>query len=417
VARIRTIKPEFWQNEQLAGLHPESRLLAIALLNHSDDFGFFRGSVQLVRAACFPFDEDSSNVRRGLDELSNIGWIELRVASDGKVIGRVTNFTQHQRVDRAQESKLSGIFKDSKPFVEDSSNVRRTFVEGSLLEQGTGNRDQGKEEDQLKGNLSLGACPETESPAASEHADRTSGDEKGKAQVDVAEQKPPAKAKPPAEKPKLPALPPVLVFPCRGTPDSWGLQTAQVVRWCQQYPGIDIAAECRKAQAWVEASPTNRKTASGMNRFLVSWINRAANRPSFAQESRSGLRTAAGTGVESFAAERQRLGRRSRLFLTLKTELMLPEFYARHLSAEFDHLLTEEEGIKASIEALVSRGLATFDGQTVTMLSQQPPESQKPNVSAPPRIGSENHKPKGTERQGLVSLEDLISQTRKDKSA
>ncbi len=78
MARIRTIKPEFWQNETLAKLPAETRLLAIALLNHSDDHGYFQASPQLVRAACFPFSEDSVIVQRGLRELSNAGWIEVR---------------------------------------------------------------------------------------------------------------------------------------------------------------------------------------------------------------------------------------------------------------------------------------------------------------------------------------------------
>ncbi len=415
MARIRTIKPEFWQNEQLAGLRPESRLLAIALLNHSDDFGFFRGSVQLVRAACFPFDEDSSNVRRGLDELSNIGWIELRVAGDGKVIGRVTNFTQHQRVDRAQESKLSGIFKDSKPFVEDSSNVRRAFAEPSLLEQGTGNREQGEDllatEITHKGRSLLATSSATESSAAAETAARTGGDETKTGKVSF-----PDKSKQ-AEEPKAVALPPVLVFPCRGARKSWNLTEAQVAKWREQYPGMEVAGECRKALAWLEASPSKQKTSAGMPRFLVNWLNRCADRSGSAQESRSVAGTAPRTPIESFAAEKQRLGRRSRLYLTLKTELMLPEFYARHLSAEFDQLLTEEEGIKASIDALVSRGLATFDGQKVTMLAEQQTAGQPQIVSTPPRIGLENHKAKGPERQGLVSLEELIGQPRKDKSA
>ena len=71
----------------------------------------------------------------------------------------------------------------------------------------------------------------------------------------------------------------VLSFPCVGTgPGSWDLNEEQVARWMVAYPALDVLAECRKALAWIEASPTRRKTAGGMKRFLVGWLNRATDR-------------------------------------------------------------------------------------------------------------------------------------------
>lgn len=72
-----------------------------------------------------------------------------------------------------------------------------------------------------------------------------------------------------------PAEPPLLVFPCRGEPSSWGLSAEQVDKWQQLYEGLDVLAEARKALAWVEANGS--KTAGGMTRFLVTWLNRATN--------------------------------------------------------------------------------------------------------------------------------------------
>ncbi|HET9087157.1 MAG TPA: hypothetical protein VFN53_06530 [Acidobacteriaceae bacterium] len=44
----------------------------------------------------------------------------------------------------------------------------------------------------------------------------------------------------------------------------------------ETYPKIDVDAELKKAALWLMASPSRRKTRSGMPRFLVSWMNRAA---------------------------------------------------------------------------------------------------------------------------------------------
>lgn len=134
MARIRTIKPEFWQNEQLAALGQHARLLAIALLNHADDKGYFLASHQLVRAACFPFEEDSKNVLGSLQELSRIGYVETKNCG-GKQVGRICKFLEHQRIDKPQKSKLHDIFEANHEQIDDSKNVLGTLPERSKNDQ------------------------------------------------------------------------------------------------------------------------------------------------------------------------------------------------------------------------------------------------------------------------------------------
>ena len=75
------------------------------------------------------------------------------------------------------------------------------------------------------------------------------------------------------------ADPPVLTFETVGTGDrTWPLTERQVETWQEAYPGLDVLPECRQALAWLEANPTRRKTAKGMARFLVGWLNRAQDR-------------------------------------------------------------------------------------------------------------------------------------------
>jgi hypothetical protein len=157
--RIRTIKPEFWTNEQLALLSLHARLLAIALLNFSDDEGYFLGNASLVRASCFPFEDCSKNVLGSLQELSRVGYIEVRECS-GKTVGKVVKFRDHQRIDKPQTSRLAALFQSVEPEKtqgnnsenQDSKNIPGTFQEPSgktiRLEQGkeqgkgTGNRER-----------------------------------------------------------------------------------------------------------------------------------------------------------------------------------------------------------------------------------------------------------------------------------
>lgn len=63
----------------------------------------------------------------------------------------------------------------------------------------------------------------------------------------------------------------------KSTDRTWLLTDAQIGNWSATFPGVDVPAECRKAHAWVDASPARRKTASGMAVFLFQWLSRSQN--------------------------------------------------------------------------------------------------------------------------------------------
>ena len=132
MARIRTIKPEFWQDEDLAALDAETRLLAIGLLNHSDDEGYFKAHPALINAVVFPFSETSVNIHGMLMQLSNVGYLRLFEGVDGKKYGEVVGFTKHQKVNRPSPSKI----KPLESFTDNSLNPHGALTGGK--EQGTG---------------------------------------------------------------------------------------------------------------------------------------------------------------------------------------------------------------------------------------------------------------------------------------
>lgn len=71
---------------------------------------------------------------------------------------------------------------------------------------------------------------------------------------------------------------PVLTFPTVGTEKQWTLTKPFLEKLRSLYPSLDILAEARKALAWCIANPGRRKTARGMARFLINWLNKAADR-------------------------------------------------------------------------------------------------------------------------------------------
>ena len=57
MARIRTIKPEFWTSEQVMEVSPMARLLFIGLWNFCDDRGVHPASCKSLKAEVFPGDD------------------------------------------------------------------------------------------------------------------------------------------------------------------------------------------------------------------------------------------------------------------------------------------------------------------------------------------------------------------------
>ena len=123
MARIRTIKPAFFQHEELSSLSAETHLLAAGLLCHADDAGFFLANPKLVQAAVFPLRELSGEIPEMLRSLQRIGWIQVGTGNDGKRYGKVVTFLNHQRIRHPTPSVISNmeiVWEDSGEIPEDS---------------------------------------------------------------------------------------------------------------------------------------------------------------------------------------------------------------------------------------------------------------------------------------------------------
>jgi hypothetical protein len=143
VARIRTIKPEFWKHEDLSALPEPTHMLAAALLNHADDEGYFNANPGLVKSECCPLREPSVSIQDSLISLVKIGYLALYKGTDGKRYGKVVTFDDHQRVNRPTASKIKPLCT----VIEDSLNGHAYLTEPSPPEgrkEGKG-KEQGKE--------------------------------------------------------------------------------------------------------------------------------------------------------------------------------------------------------------------------------------------------------------------------------
>lgn len=161
MARIRTLKPEFWTSEQVMECSPNARLLFIGLWNFCDDAGIHPASAKTLKAEVFPSDDISAaDVQNLVDELTAQELLEEYEVA-GRRYWAVTGW-HHQRIDqptykhprpdgsvpagaarrRAEKRPAEPTDSVRQPIAERSENVRRALDERSPPE-GNGGEGSG----------------------------------------------------------------------------------------------------------------------------------------------------------------------------------------------------------------------------------------------------------------------------------
>lgn len=107
MARIRTIKPDAFASESLSEVPIPARWTFAGLWTMADDDGRLRDEPRLVKAHVYPLDDDvtAADVREHLDALEKVECIR-RYQAGGKAYIAVTNFRDHQRINRPSPSKI-----------------------------------------------------------------------------------------------------------------------------------------------------------------------------------------------------------------------------------------------------------------------------------------------------------------------
>lgn len=107
MARIRTIKPEFWTDEIIVQLPFQARLLFIGIWNFADDHGAIEESADRLRMQVFP-GEPSLDVDELIDLLVTADLLERFQNEEGKRVVQVRNWQKHQKVDNPGKSRVLG---------------------------------------------------------------------------------------------------------------------------------------------------------------------------------------------------------------------------------------------------------------------------------------------------------------------
>jgi hypothetical protein len=138
--RIRTIKPDFWDDEKMARLSLQANLLFIGMWNFSDDDGIIRKGANWIKSNVYPHREELrlSDVKSWIEELEKARLL-IPFVHNGEGYYIIRTFKKHQRVEKPQASKIpKEVFtKVLSEFCDKNKTILGSFGEESGSDTGT----------------------------------------------------------------------------------------------------------------------------------------------------------------------------------------------------------------------------------------------------------------------------------------
>ena len=144
MARIRTIKPEFWEDEKLAKLPVHARLLFIGTWNFADDNGVLLANPVLMKSHIFPYEDIGiSTISEWIDMLVENGML-IRTTYNGKDYLIIRKFLIHQKINR-KSIRINIPLPVVLQVIDEYNKTHGVLTEPSLQEreQGIGKRNNG----------------------------------------------------------------------------------------------------------------------------------------------------------------------------------------------------------------------------------------------------------------------------------
>ena len=143
MARKRMIDPNIWESEDFSTLSMLGKILFIGLFSLADDEGRGKANPAFIRSKLFPYTAEKvrvADIETALSEIAHSMSVTFYTV-DGSQYYALTHWENWQKIDRPSPSTIPAP-EDGEPFVEDSSNIRRGLDEDSLLIEKNKNRTE-----------------------------------------------------------------------------------------------------------------------------------------------------------------------------------------------------------------------------------------------------------------------------------
>jgi hypothetical protein len=154
MARIRTVKPKFWDDVKVGRLSRDARLLFLGLISQADDIGVVIGDPIWLKSKIFPYDQiQVQQFEKWMDELATLGFIRL-LSYNGDGFVYLPNFARHQVINRPNYDDLfipkNVIDNELHEITDDSVMIHGLISDQSVINHGTfteGKERKGEEEE------------------------------------------------------------------------------------------------------------------------------------------------------------------------------------------------------------------------------------------------------------------------------
>ena len=243
MARIRSIHPGIFTDEDFMGLSMAARCVLPGIWTEADDHGVFQWKPLTIKARLMPADHiDMTAI---LAELEAANFIKRFRDEAGREFGLIRNFRKYQRPKKphyvhpfpAEFSLYIGLSDTSSPSGENQGDVEGE--EPPQMEDGE--EDGGKEKDVKPDLATLGRA------IAAACAAQARG-------------------------------PIAVSLPTNRAQVEYPVFQADVDDYAKTYPGVNVPQELREMRRWLLDNAGNRKTAKGIPRFVNAWLSKEQDR-------------------------------------------------------------------------------------------------------------------------------------------
>jgi len=251
MAEYRTIRMAFWTDPYIEELEPEAKLLYMYLFSspHTNNLGIIEAT---RRKISYETGISVSNVNKYLSKFAKSGKVVIDEDHNALLL---TRFIKHQSA--TSPKVVAGLKKlipsiPSKQFADTLFALYPTVFNGCEYRIDTISIRYQSDDDTV-------SIPSAEKEREMEM-------EREDEYYLCAEQ---AHAQQSA--------PAVIGFPLN-TGEIHNITEADIDHWQEIYPGVEILTELRRMLGWLETHPRQRKTRSGIGKFVNGWLDKAQNR-------------------------------------------------------------------------------------------------------------------------------------------
>jgi len=151
MGRIRTIKPEFWEDDRVGQLSPLAKLVFIGSWNLADDAGRLRWSADYINASLFMYEKLSRNRVEKLMAEVEAQKLVTPYEARGQGLAHISGW-HHQRIDKPQPARFppppavmgsDAPLEDGNDSGNDSGNGTENDDGNDSLQEGKGREGKG----------------------------------------------------------------------------------------------------------------------------------------------------------------------------------------------------------------------------------------------------------------------------------